>query len=394
MKCIACLQTFGGGAPKSIYEYLKILVDKHFSIKVYAQPAEESIFQRYKETFDDVVIRNDLSILFERRKFYAFYKTIVEDYKCIRKEKPDLIIVQGEVNAFFYSHICRQENIPLIIIIAGGDLRSQRYLIKGWEYGQVVCFSEENKDVIKQYYPQELIHVISNRIHIDKPFECIEQHYSSLSYINILLVSRIDEDKISSIVNFLKFLIRDRNANKIVIKIAGSGRKEKELKSIVENEYGQYLNIQLLGHVDILAEEFEWAHIVVGKGRSVIEPIMMNRIGCIIGDDGSSCICTERSFDNLYHYNFSGRNIQFTDGENNLSEVVEKLLDHTYDMMKIREIGHIVSKEYSSSFLTSRFFHVFNLAKRTDNKKKKVHLFIKYLYFVMYKCVIKVKRLL
>ena len=391
-KCFVRLQKLGGGAPKSIIEYLKILVSLDYNIYVAAQKDEEAIYRSYSSLCKSVMIKTDLGTLFNERKMYNLYRSIKEEISIIEKEKPDLIIVQGEVNAFFYSYICKNMSIPLIIIIAGGDLNPNKYLISGWEYGKVICFSEENQDVIQQYYPKDSISVISNRINNNNQYNDIEAHYTNIGRINILLVSRIVDSKIPSIYNFLSAFTQSGLQDKATIKIAGSGEKAQEFLNILKKRFGSQLDIQILGHIDDLTELFRWAHIVVGKGRSVIEPIMLNRIGCVIGDDGLSCICTRRSIDNLYHYNFAGRNIYYSDNENSIVHVIKELLNGTYKLEEIKENARLVEELYSSQYLAPKLINIIQTFSIGDKQNNKVFILPKYIEFFILKIQHKVMK--
>lgn len=389
-KCIVRLYILSGGAPKSIYEYLKILKEKKYEINVITEFDEDAILYKYQSAFDNVIEWYDIGHLVDEHKYICALKETKREYQLIKEMNPSIIIVQGGINGYFYSYMCEKMGIPLIIIIAGGDIKSQLYLAKGWNYGQLICFSKENKEAIQPFCDDTSIHVITNRISQKKRFYDIEKHYIIEDGINILIVSRIDEDKIQSIFSFLARIEKAKTTKAFInIRIAGKGGKEKELceRLCIINGEKTNIKIQYLGHIDNLESQFEWAHIVVGKGRSVIEPIMMNRIGCIIGDNGESCVCTERSFSNLLHYNFAGRNIKYTEDENDFTKVIQELIYGTYDIMQILKVGEMIEKAYSSDFLSAKFLEIIESMPVSKKKEKRVHIYKIFLSFMMRKII-------
>ncbi len=361
MKCFVRQHKLAGGAPWSIYEYLKVLKNEGYSIVDFVQPVEDNVLKTYTSEFGAPTKRKDFRQLCVEGNFIKAWNELLFELKTIEIEKPDLILAQGATNAFFYSYICEKMGVPLVIIIPGGDLSSQQYLVSKWvRFGNIICFSEENKDVIQKALNGNNVHVISNRISLKSSFGDFDQHYSLAEpeSINILIVSRIVKYKLQSVYKLLNRLSLSDFHARIKVRIAGAGDKMKEFQRCVAEKYSDKIIVEILGHVNELVPEFEWAHIICGKGRSVIEPIMMNRIGCVIGEDGKSSVCTLRSFENLFHYNFAGRNISEFKGGCDIINVIKSLAEGSYDSSELARCVDMVKKYYSAEYLKDRFMRV------------------------------------
>ncbi len=365
----------GGGAPKSSYQYLQILKQDGYAVYVFSQEQEQSLKEVYEQTFDKVTVKNYPGDLWDNRDFLGLYRLMSVEYKDLKKEKTDLVIILGHFNAFFYTHFCNSLGIPAVTLIAGGDLSKSGYLLDGCPFDHIICFSEENRDVLIEHCDNRRISVISNRISLKKIFTDAEVQYnlSENSGVYILFTSRVSPDKFDSIIRFIDIASKAAEENrKIFLTVAGGGNCLDKLKEYVVDINNPYLNIEIKGHVDNLIPEFEKAHIVVGKGRSVIEPIMMNRIGCVMGNDGKIEVCKTDNFEHLYHYNFSGRNLNCDNSEVVLKDLIDSMRLGTFDTEEMIAAAEIARKHYSSEYLADRFHYVLDNMKCEKRRKKRV----------------------
>lgn len=379
---------FSGGAPRSAYEYLNVLKADGHNVTAIVWDSEKSLKELYEKNFDRVVSEKYIYEYFERRNFIAMYRAIKKEFRMLKKEKPDLVIVLGYFNMHFYGHLCRSCSIPSIMMIAGGDLSRSDAFLENCLCDHIICFSEENNDVLKRHFDKKNISVIPNRIHIKKLFHDNEEHYllKPNDTLNFLLTSRVSADKYDSIISFIKTVENIANdKRRISLTVAGAGNCLEKLQNDVKSIKNPSLNIEIRGHVDDLLPEFEKAHIVVGKGRSVIEPIMMNRIGCVIGDDGKIELCTKDNFDRIYHYNFSGRNLCCDDSSEILGSLVDSIFDSTYNTSQIEEYADIVRQYYSVDFLPQKFLSVLADVNVEEQKKKRVNVVVLIMKILWYK---------
>ena len=250
---------------------------------------------------------------------------------------------------------------------------------------ELVCFSLENADVITKHFDVSHTNVISNRIDIRKRFEDVEKHYAvSNREVNVLIVSRIDKGKVESIYSVLNTLSKCATTEfPINVRIAGEGRCQKDMSVFCDTLQTSCLRIQMLGHVHDLTEQFRWAHIVAGKGRSVIEPIMMNRIGCIIGEDGKIEFCKKENYKNLYHYNFSGRKLRNEDSYTEMHEMLEKIIDGQLSNNFVMENADMTIQNYAVEFLPDKLQYVLDKLPASIRPNHWVSLIYSYIRLVV-----------
>lgn len=360
-----------GGAPKSTFQYLEILKKKGCNITVIAQESEQQIEEMYEESFDELILTQDFREYYYKHDLWGLYNQIKTEYRMLKANRPDLAILLGHFNAPFYAPLCNSLEIPNITIIAGGDLSKGLVNLRGCPTDHFICFSEENRDVLLEYFESEKITVIPNRIKLKEVFDDSDEHYyfEKDDKVNILLTSRITDNKYDSVINFIK-IVRQIQTDKygISLSIAGDGDCLEKLKKYVSDIDTDNLEIHILGHINDLTPEFRKAHIVVGKGRSIIEPVMMNRIGCVIGDDGKIEVCSSDNFERLYHYNFSGRNLMCEDSEEVLQSVIDTITNPQYNNSANEEVVELLRQYYSAEYLEEKICGV--LETFTPMKRK------------------------
>ncbi len=374
-----------GGAPRSELQYIKILNADGHRLTALVQDGNSRLKDEYIDATDSLICGNDISKFLLSNDYLKAYKTLKYNFRFIEENSFDLVLVDGFLNDYFFGDFCRQKGLTVVTFIAGGDLSIYEYALPYCRSDHFVCFSKENKEVLRKFFDEDKITVISNRIEIAKRFD-VEEHYKldKNGTVNIFIASRLHNDKYDSVANFIdtvNFVAAE--SRKISLTIAGDGNRLGDLKKYAESIGNPNLNIELVGHIDNLVPYFEKAHIVVGKGRSVLEPIMMNRIGCVIGDDGKIEVCTTKNFDNLYHYNFSGRNLQKDNPVDELITLIDSLVDGTFDFADFEETVRLIDFSYSSEYLPEKFYAVLDSIeppKKTGKYVSPLFLVIKYIF--------------
>ena len=384
MKCFIRGLSLKGGAPRSLFEYVKALSIYGYESVVLSSEGDSELEKKYRKFVKEVLIRKSPAKLWDEGKHLLVYKELLWEYKYIKKNNPDLIITLGEINGAFYTRISKALGIPLIICIPGGELNTHPKAMELWDNCEVICFSRENAEAICPYYSSTHINVISNRIKINAVFDDLYEHYViNQSEINILIVSRISKEKVRSIYSLLNHLkVISCEETNINVKIAGDGSELAKINDFVGTLNNSFLRVNMLGHINDLTEEFRWAHIIAGKGRSVIEPIMMNRIGCVIGEDGKLAFCNTRTFDNLYHFNFAGRNIEIEDSEKLLINMIDSIRYGKVDIKEILETAKNVSTYYSTDYLPEKLEKVLAKLPQKSTEHRIPLLWLQYLRFI------------
>ena len=377
MKCIIRQYGLLGGAPRSILQHIKALKKCSYNdIECMTHNNDNQLMADFEKEVNRMILRISPGELFNNRKYISAFKEYFWEYKYIRSQKPDLVIALEQINGALYSIICRKLGIPLIIYIPGGEIKHLEPYSDSWQDCEVICFSLENSDMITKHFSDAHTNVISNRIDIQNRFQDIETHYMvPQTGINFLIVSRLDSDKIKSIYSVLNTLSKCAAEDlRINVRIAGSGSKKEEVTAFCDMLQTDCFRIQMLGQVHNLTEHFKWAHIIAGKARSVIEPIMMNRIGCIIGEDGKMEFCSEENFDNLYHYNFSGRHLFIEDSYTEMYEMLTKITKGQINKSFVLGNADMAIQQYSTEFLPDKLKRVLDKFPKSIHPNPRVHL--------------------
>ena len=383
MKCIVRQYGFGGGAPRSILQHIKALKQLSYdNIECMSRNTEDQLRADFEKEVNQLIIRTCPAELCWAKKYVSAYREYLWEYRYIKNNKPDLVMALGQLNGALYSNLCKKLGIPLIIYIAGGPINEYDPCFDFWHDCEVICFSLENADMITKHFSAVHTHVISNRINIHGRFEDVEEHYLSPNpIVNVLVVSRLDQQKIQSIFAVLNVLAKcTEHGMRINVRIAGSGTCQEDLIMFCEALQSDCLQIEMLGQVHDLTEQFRWAHVIAGKGRSVIEPIMMNRIGCIIGDDGKIEFCSKESFENLYHYNFSGRELRTVDAYSEMNEMLTKIMNGHISKDFLTDSAEMSIQRYASACLPQRLEKVIAQIPSSVQANKKVHLLFNYIH--------------
>ena len=385
--------SLSGGAPKSVLEYLKILKQDGHRINVIMQEREQELKELYEREFDRFSPAPDIVSLFTKKAFVALYTQICREYRELKSSKPDLVLALGYAPAFFYGRFCKELNIPCIMIIPGGDLSANELFLKGGGWCHAIGFSEENRKVLSRYTRAENISVISNRIALKTKFDGLTEHIATaINGVNILLTSRVTSGKYESILRFIDNLCRAADGRvKINLTVAGGGEKLEALKKYVSGISNPFVSVEIKGHLDNLLPGFEKAHLVVGKGRSVLEPVMMNRPGCVIGDDGKLELCTPENFERLYRHNFSGRGLECDDPVAVLKSVLDSLAANTVDIEETLCTARLAREYYSAEYLREKLYDSLGRADFRPEKKIHIPVFLRLLKFTLVRFVQKLK---
>ena len=387
MRALIVIGRINGGAPLSALQYAESLKELNYEVDI--------IGTKFNEKIEELFLRENLKIkhvpnldkslkkvnLVNINKFLNVLK------KSIKKNKYNLILSVGNGNLLHFSSLVANNfNCKFIGVIAGGS----KEIVQGSQYwitDNVICFSEENKiDIVNEGFDESKIRVISNRISISND-ENYVNHYKSLKnkQINFLLVSRLDKGKINSIISSIN-LIEWLNNNGInaSLQIAGDGENFQEICEVIEpiNSLGKKI-ITLKGHVKNLRPLFLESHFVMGKGRSVIEPVMMNRMGIVVGEDDNFSKINLSSFENLKKFNFSGRNISIPINKSDFYNEINKLINDPDSFLKNSvEIFEIVRNSYHSKYLTEKLELILSELESKKVIHKKIYITFLFKFYV------------
>lgn len=366
----AYIQVYGfrGGAQFSMNEYRLVLERDGYDVFFGGMCDDTNIEENFiKNSSECVYIKQ-----YKDTSLFSLISSTKEFYRVLKVKRVSLVICSSRLFFRPINCVCRSCGIPFIPIIPGGAVRSSSHAVLDIKKNQIICFSEENKRaLVGSGVSEQNIHVISNRIqvHEDKDWRSFYRNRFNIAHYQIMLISRTDGYLAQDIMDFMKTIDTiNEHGFSIQLTIVGSGDGDDKCRLLAESINRRNQCISFLGYirnVNELALEYD---IIVGKGRSVITPMMSNRIGIVLGSNAEMCLCNDDSFENLYTHNFSGRNItkkmSICDFEKFLLEIKKDatLIDSfqkTFE--KVREF-------YSADFLDEKLLPVVHKVDNDNNR--------------------------
>ncbi|MDF2613507.1 MAG: hypothetical protein K0S71_1293 [Clostridia bacterium] len=380
-KILIKLEAYSGGAPNSLLEYGKILNRLGYKVIAAGEFKHKSLIDSYNdagiETYNFPYVNN--------KQVFKSIKLAFQLYNFCKNNGVTMVCSASARDTFYISRISNLIRIKYLPIIAGGNLNNKINLIKNLYDHKFICFSEENKsDLIGVGHGEENISVISNRIDVKEDPGWIKHYNNFGETINMIVISRLDSEKVKSILNAIEIAewISNQGEN-IVLKIVGTGSEIENVKQVVKktnNNFGRNI-VEVLGHVDDTRTIYHDAHVIMGKGRSVIEPMMYNRIGIVIGDESDFAICNIENVEHLYFHNFSGRNILKQHSKEQLLDLIRNIRKNQLDYKSFYKVFEEIRKKYHSKYLSESFLPIFYLVNSrndveyTVKRFHKAHLF-------------------
>lgn len=359
MKLLLKNGRFSGGASFSLLEYAKLCRRVGHEITVHGEFTDGT--EKYRDAGIDQLVDIDK---FESRKPLKNIRLLKRFMARVRTEKPEVIIAITEMNVYFTKFITMWTGITALYLIPGSSVFPQFSVIM--KRDEVIVFSEENKqDLLKYHFPADQIYVFPHRLDFtyypDADFERLPKQEEKL---NLLLISRLDYDKIHSVYTVFNTVLElSRNTNReVTLTIAGEGKCEKEVSQKAEkwqNVYG--LSVHVLGHVPNVHEQIPDYDIIAGKGRSIIDGLYLGKPGIVVNESYQFKLVTEDNIQELAAFNFAGRNISESTG---YDELLEYLRVDAETRARIREY---VVRNYDINAVSPQIEDMVN--ERAENRK-------------------------
>lgn len=352
MKILINTGFFNGGAPLSILEYARIAQRNGYEVKAIGEYATLQV------KYEQLGIPTYDVKYFAPKRFFSNIKSLWSYSRIVKKEQPNLIHATsyGIVPSKFISKLY---GIPVMYSIAGGKTTRSVF-----DNEKLIVYSEENKeDLIKNGYRNDLIEVIPNRLSIAQYASSYKMHYGMRTEkINLLLISRLDRDVIESVYYLIDLVIAlsDMHQN-IHLDIVGSGEYIESVKKNADNvnKSKQRKVINILGYQSDVHRYITEAHVVFGKGRSIIEAILNDRISFVVSESRTMSRCTAETIENLYKYNFSGRNLENVTSIEELSKLIEDIGNNGVDFCKVEEVWQFVDQRYNIKHAEQRIAGIY-----------------------------------
>ncbi len=346
MNILVKLMGFNGGAPRSLLEYTRVLIEHGHTVFVAGSSVKQELEQLYWNIGAETVHFDSFTEAYGKKKWISIFRSCKQIEKYILDNKIDLILPVGVVETYFCSFVAEKVGCKIVGVIPGGKTNTgiiDKELESNWRVHNLVCFSRENKEgLMINGVPEEDINVVANRINTEPDYNWSEFYKVNNDNIRCFLASRFTKNKINGIKTTID-IIKDLAVKGIAIElnIAGDGEYTEEINEYAEavnNQVGRDI-IKILGFVSDPKNEYLKSHIIFGKGRGVIEPLVLRRLVVVVGEEEKFDLCNKDTFRYLFNGNFGGRNIENPMSVEDLSDVIVNIFG-----------GSLCVSEYDSMF--------------------------------------------
>lgn len=359
MKVLFKNRSFGGGAPKSLLSYIKLIKKRHHDVISVGQ------FNYEPKEYKDAGVKVEHLDYFILSKPLLNFRLLKEYLAIIRREKPDIIHATTIYNVYFQYIIEKITGIPSIYMIPGGKISSfnGRMIATLLRDKQVVVYSKENKeDLIKEGVKEKNILHISNRVDFSevKDIQDPKMIYNrkETKTVQALMISRFSETKIKSIrhtIQLVSELVED--GLDIELTVLGDGLLYDEMVKEAQ-EKNQVLGkevFHLLGYKMNVSDYVKNAHIIFGKGRSILDGILQKRYAAVVTEQPEIFMCRADNFKAISDYNITGRNRE------ELSPITKEELKKLF---KEIEYNQVETNEIEELYYTAK--HIYDVNERTE----------------------------
>lgn len=365
MKVLFKNRSFGGGAPKSLLSYIKLLKKHNIDVMSVGQ------FNYEPEEYTKEGVPTKHLDYFILAKPLLNYRLLNDYIKIINEEKPDLIHATTIYNLYFQQIIEKIMGIPSIYMIPGGKISpfTGRMVASLLKEKKIIVYSKENKqDLLKQGVKEENILHISNRIDFSeiKDIKDPEEIYNKKSTptVNALMISRFSETKINSIRDTIQ-VIKDfvEQGMNIELTILGDGLLYEEMveeTTSYNEELGKAI-FHLPGYQSDVHRFVTKSHIVLGKGRSILDGIIQKRFSVVVTEKKQFFICNSSNFQQISDYNITGRNWKELTlaSTSDLKKLFEQIQYNNVNTNELEDIYQVAKKIYDVNEIEDKVLEIY-----------------------------------
>lgn len=366
-------RSFGGGAPKSLLEYIKVARDNG------ADVLSVGAFNYQPVEYLEKDIRTLNLPYFVLHKPVHNYKVLKRYLKLIAEEKPDIIHTTTLYNIYFQSVIEKLTGIPSIYMIPGGQVSpfAGKVIANLLKDKKLIVYSEENRQELLSYQVRdESIKVIPNRIDfreipVDPSFYDVYTDRKPEDLIRTLMITRFSETKIHSIrlaIDYTKKMAEDGLA--VELTILGSGLYLEQIQkeaAEINQEIGKEI-IKLPGYQNNVQEYVKEAHLIYGKGRSVIDGIIQKKLSAVVNENNQVFVCSPDNFIELSDYNLTGRNEVRPTSYQELKDLFKQINQNRLDPQMLDDLYAITKKRYDINAVTPEILELYEQTLSTAPK--------------------------
>lgn len=218
----------------------------------------------------------------------------------------------------------------------------------------------------------DLIDYISKRYDIPKDKFVLERNSIDFSKFktttkvknikNILIISRLSEEKKLSIINGIDLFLKLQAKSNVHLTIAGDGLIRNEIEEYVKQRLNKN-NYTFLGGITNVQEVMDKSDVVIGIDRCIIEAIALKKIAIISNYTGAMCIVNKNNIKKHLNYNFSGKDITNTD----LNTIANKISSFkNSNITHQTEENHKIAKEILDIYKNIHVYDIKNYKYTID----------------------------
>lgn len=242
-----------------------------------------------------------------------------------------------------------QRGIPVTCTLCGGI--TPYYNIPAC--GKLIVFSKEQKEKLINVYgwKEDNVEVISARLDMEQFEDNPEAEINALcreyeidpAKKNIMMITNFLGPKVEAIKHLLKAIppVLEQHPDVFLVIIGSRGdfiREAKEAGEKINKTIGRKA-IVFTGAIMNAQKLLVASHIVLGVGRSAFEGMAHRRPTLIVGENGYAGTVNRDNIEEIWHYNFSGRNNKHKVSPEILSAELIRLLEDDNYYESVRHFG-------------------------------------------------------
>ena len=276
-------------------------------------------------------------------------KTLKQLSNIVEKWEPDFIHAFDARSYILASMLGIQRGIAATCTLCGGI--TPYYNIPAC--GKLIVFSKEQKEKLINVYgwKEDNVEVISTRLDMEQfeknpeaEIEALCKEYEiDLAKRNIMMITNFLGPKVEAIKYLLKAIppVLEQYPDVSLVMIGSRGdffREAKEAGEKINKTIGRKA-IAFTGAIMNAQKLLVAGHIVLGVGRSAFEGMAHRKPTLILGENGYAGTVNKDNIEEIWHYNFSGRNNKHKVSPEILSGELIRLLEDNNNYESVRHFG-------------------------------------------------------
>lgn len=185
------------------------------------------------------------------------------------------------------------------------------------------------------------------------------------SAVNVAMCMRLEGQKRPWIETFLRIAEKCIKMRRVKFMLVGYGSLYGEVldKIHVLNKIAKRELVRMHGRLsdrDDMVQLYNYASIIIGHGRGILEAMACGKCVVCIGDRGRGTLVSPENVDAISYYNFSGRHLQNRSELGcEVSSIINSLSKNRFLMKKLGIWGRqYIEQEYDSSLLSEKIVAV------------------------------------